>query len=98
MTKVAQTKRNKILNLFAYCEDEIHLANKDTQEEASNDPRFKASYITARDQSAKDHLLNVVKAVGWLRLNLGITGNIAPFTDAEIDALNRDIREYDENV
>jgi len=98
MAIVAQTKRGKILNLFAYCEDEIHAANRDVDEETRNDPRFKATYITARDQSAKDHLLNVVKAVGWLRLDLGLTGNIAPFTDAEIDALDRDITEFDDGT
>ena len=98
MAIIQQTKRNKIINLFAYVQDEINLANKDVDEEAKNDPRFKASYITARDDSAKQHLRNVIKAVGWLKIELQITGNISPFLDADIDALNREIRTFDKKV
>lgn len=98
MAKVVQNKREKVTNLFAYASDEINAADRDLAEEVSNDPRFKATYVSSRDASAKDHLQNVIKAVTWLKVNLGITGNIAPFTDAEIDALEREIREFDDGV
>lgn len=98
MARVAQNKRIKTNNLFSYALEEIHAVKKDFDDEVSGDPRFKATYVSARNASAKDHLVNAIKAVTWLRINLGITGNIAPFTDAEIDALNRDIREFDDGT
>lgn len=98
MTKIAQNKRLKVNNLFSYTFEQMHEAKKDLDDEVSGDPRFKDSYVSARDASAKDHLVNAIKAITWLRINLGITGNIAPFTDAEIDALDREIREFDDGV
>ena len=98
MTIVEQTKRLKILNLYAYVQDEINAANRDADEESKNDPRFKATYITERDASAKTHCTNAIKALGWLKIDQQITANIAPYTDAEIDALNREIREFDDGA
>jgi len=97
MTILPQTKRHRIHNLFGYVKDEMEAVNRDVNDEEINDPRFKESYLSTRDASEKTHLQNIVKGVLWLAKDQGIKGNIAAFTDAEIDALPGQIRMSDKD-
>ena len=95
MAIVTQTKRIKIRNLFGYVEDEIHAVNKDLKIEMLNNPEYDSTFRAGRDASAKDHAKNIVKAIRWLINDLGLSTPSA-FTDAQIDALSREIREFDD--
>jgi len=99
MAIVPQPKRSKIRNLFAYVTDEINQANRDLKDEADPDTlgRLDDTYVAGRDAAAKQHLGNAIKAIRWLADDLGETVPPA-YTDAEIDALNREIREFEDGT
>ena len=99
MVLVPQPKRVKVRNLLAFLEDQIHAANADLRDEDDPDVigRLDDTYIAGRDASAKQHLGDIAKALGWLANDLSITFPAA-WLDADIDALNRDIREFDDNT
>ena len=98
MAIVPQPKDIKVRNLLAYIEDNIHEANRDLKDELDDSGRLDAAFKSGRDTSAKDHIINVIRASKWLSTELVITGNQGAFTDTEIKALNREIIEFEDDT
>ena len=96
MAIVPQRKREKVRNLLELVENEIHKANEDLLNERLDKAEYTASYKSGLDGSAKTHVKNSIKALLWLKNNLGITGNITAFTDTQIRKNTVDVIDFDD--
>jgi len=96
MTLVEQNKRQKVKNLLEYVNGLVGVIDKALVDEADKQGKITPAWKGQRDAVAKKELKNIIKALGWLKGNLSIQGNIPPFNDQQIDLLGLDIRVFDD--
>lgn len=97
MVLVPQDKRTKVRLLINEIENRIRFAVDALEEEQDFDNKLDAAYIAGRDPEAKAKLGEVVKLIRWLIDDLSLPTPVA-YTDAEIDAINDKIRQYDDGL
>jgi len=97
MALVPQTKRRKVGNLLSEIRNDITTAKNALRIEERDDPKFTQTYKDGRDAVAKASIANTVRMLGWLLGDLGITPPTA-YTDAEIDAINPNIRQFEDSI
>ena len=96
MARIANRKRTLIRNILAYCEDQIHSINRHLTVEDEDNPNYTQSYRDGRDAEAKDDLKNLVRMMRYGISKLPIGTLPAAFDDGEVDAINPDIRTFDD--
>ncbi len=96
MARIQNPKRALIRNVLAYCEDQIHSINRHLTVEEVDDPNYTQSYRDGRDQAAKDDFKNLVKMFRYGITKLPIGALPAAFDDAEVDAIDPEIRTFDD--
>lgn len=96
MVRVKNNKRILVREALGYIEQEIHGANNDLREELDTDNKLDVTYKTGRDASAKTHVKNAIKMFRWLvEVEFSLTVPNA-YTNAEVDAIDIDIRTFDD--
>lgn len=88
---VEQIKHRKIELVFSYLASEMQQAQLKLSDELDLGSKFKTSYLNGLDSSAKQNASNIVKMMRWMISDLGV-GTPDAFTDAEVDAINEEIR------
>ena len=95
MARVANTKDIIANEAVSYVINELNNALKDFHEELNLNNKLKATYVSARDGSAKTHADNAIKMARWLyESQLGQTPP-TPYSDTEVDTINIDIRTHE---
>ena len=98
MARVANAKNVIANGAVAYIVNELQAGISDFHEELNEESKLDAAYIAARDGSAKTHADNAVKMLRWLyETELGQVPP-APLSDAEVDAINIDIRTFEDGT
>ena len=90
-----QTKRKKIELVNQYMKGKLQLVNWKLNREADTSGHFDSTYQATLDSSAKADEGDIIKMLRWLAGDLSFTVPAA-FTDAEIDAINPEIRTVNE--
>ena len=98
MVRVANPK-DKIANgAVSYIVNQLQAAISDFHEELDEDSKLDATYVAARDGSAKAHADLAIKMLRWVyEIEFGLTPP-SPNTDAEVDAIDIDIRTFEDGT
>jgi len=98
MARVDNTKTNLAGMAISYITDELNTAREDFIEEENRDSKFSTTHVSGRDSSAKTHADNAVKMLRWLyEIEFALTPP-TPLTDAEVDAIDVNIRTFDDGT
>jgi len=97
MALVDQDKSKKIQLVNAYMKAKLQEVNLKLHREEDPEDIFDDTFKGTLDASAKADEGDIIKMLRWLADNLGFTVPIA-FTDAEVDAINPDIRQKDDGL
>ncbi len=97
MALVPQDKRTKVRLLLNEIENRTAKAKDFLEEEQNLQGKLDAAYVAGRDAEAKTQLSEVVKLIRWLIEDFSLPVPVA-YTDAEIDAINDKIRQYDDGL
>lgn len=98
MTRVTNTKTNLASIAISYITSELNTAREDFIEEENRDAKLDATYVSARDGSAKTHVDNAIRLMRWMyEVEFGLTPP-APYTDAEVDLLDVNIRTFEDGT
>jgi len=96
MARVANTKDEIADGSVSYMINQLQDALFDFREELDKDSKLDATYISTRDSSAKTHADNAIRMLRWLfEIEFGLTPP-APLNDAEVDAIDPNIRTHEE--
>jgi len=98
MARIANAK-DKIANgAVSYIVNELQTATSDFHEELNEESKLDATYVAARDGSAKTHADNAIKMLRWLyEIEFALTPP-APLDNTEVDAINIDIRTFEDGT
>jgi len=97
MARIPQDKVGTIARATRYVTDKFRDMNEKFAEENEADARFKTTYLSGLDADGKTDGADAVKMLRWLLGNLSVTIPAA-YTDAEVDAINPDIRTKDDGT
>lgn len=97
MARVANPKRILVRNALAYIEQKIHEANQKLVDELNQEGKFSTAYVSGTDASAKTNVGESVKMFRWLLGYLNISPIPTAYTDAQVDAIDINIRTFDDN-
>ena len=99
MARITNTKREVVVRSMAEVEKAVHGMNKALRQEVDNSGELDTSFKAGRDAEAKALAVKIIKVIRWLKEDyFGITGNTpSAYTNAQIDAINPDIRTHDED-
>jgi len=96
MARVANTKDEIAGGSVSYIINQLQDGLFDFIEELDRDSKLDATYISARDDEAKTHADNAIRMLRWLfEIEFGLTPP-TPLNDAEVDAIDPDIRTHEE--
>ena len=98
MARIANAKDVIANGSVSYIINELNTALSDFHEELDEQSKLDATYVAARDGSAKTHADNAVKMLRWLYEVEFSLAPPAPLTDAEVDAISIDIRTFDDGT
>lgn len=89
--------KNVIANgAVSYIINQLQDALTDFHEELNEDKKFKTTHVSSRDGSAKTHADNAIKMLRWLyEKEFGLTPP-APYTNVEVDGIEKSIRTFDD--
>lgn len=96
MGRITQYKSELVQNALSYVSGKIGQAITDLQQES--DTRFKTSYISGKDASAKAHLGEAIKMLRWLYEKEFSLTAVTALTNAQVDAINENIRTLDDGM
>ena len=88
---VEQTKKIKIELINKYIINESKIANSLLRREEDLDDIYDDTYKASLDGTVKSHESNMVMMLRWLIADLSLPTPDA-FTDAQVDAINEEIR------
>lgn len=98
MVRVAHPKPVLVSKIVDQIITELVKAVNDFRDETNKDSKFSTSYVGGRDNSAKTHADNAIKFLRWLyETELGLTAPAA-YTEAELDALDRNLRTFEDGT
>ncbi len=63
-----------------------------------DDTRFSAAYLGTLAAGAKTDIQELTKMLRWLFTEFNITAVPAAYTDAQVDAIEEDIRTHDDDL
>jgi len=98
MARVANAKDVIANGAVSYIVNELQTALSDFHEELDTESKLDATYVTARDGSAKTHADNAIKMLRWLYEVEFVLTPPAPLTDTEVDAISADIRTFEDGT
>jgi len=82
----------------AYIINRLQTALSDFREELDLDNKLDATYISARDGSAKANADDAIRMLRWLyEIEFSLTPP-SPLSDAEVDAINPGIRTFEDGT
>jgi len=92
MVRVANTKYVIADRSVRYIIKKLAGGLTDFDEELNVDSKFSATYVTARDTSAKDKIDDAIRMLRWIyETEFGLSPP-APFTDGDVDTIDTEIR------
>ena len=98
MARVANAKDVIANGAVSYIMNELNAALEDFHEELNLESKLDATYVSARDGSAKTHADNGIRMLRWLyEIEFGLTPP-TPLNDAEVDAIDIDIRTFEDGL
>jgi hypothetical protein len=98
MVLVANPKSHIVNESGAYIVNKIQDAITAFREELDINTKFSASYIASRDGLAKTNIDDAIAMIRWLyETEFGLTPPPA-LTDIQVDAINPNIRQYDDSL
>ncbi len=105
MARINNNMRTIARNAMAYMENQIHTANKrlkmvDEFDRDNPGHTFTTANVTTYKnklkQDAKASVQNTTKMIRWLFSEFNITTIPSAYTDAEVDAIDADIRTHED--
>ena len=98
MAIVPHQKHTIVNNSIGYISQKLRETSEAIREEQDLDSKLDSTYVAGRDAEAKSKIDDVIKMLRWLyETELGLTAP-APFSDAEVDAINPNFREFDDGT
>lgn len=98
MARIANNKDVIANGAVSYIINELQKALSDFHEELDEESKLDATYVSARDGSAKTHADNAIKMLRWLYEVEFALVPPAPLDDAGVDAISIDIRTFDDGT
>ena len=98
MTRVANTKDIIANGAVSYIINKLNDALQDFHEELNEESKLKATYVTARDGAAKAKADEAIKMLRWLYETEFSLVPPSPYTNAEVDTINIDIRTFEDGA
>jgi hypothetical protein len=97
MARVDNTTRQTAVRLLGEIQDHINKINLFLKEEQNVDAKLDATYVSGRNAAAIAEGAEILKKFRWFWEDPGQLNQTveAAYTDAEIDAINEDIRTHD---
>lgn len=96
MARVANAKNVIADGAVSYIINKLQSALSDFHEELDTESKLDATYVAARDGSAKTKADDAIKMLRWLyETEFGLAPP-APFNDAEVDGISVDIRTFED--
>ena len=98
MARIDNTKRQVVLRSMAQVENRVHEINVLLRDELDMTGKLDTTYQSGADGNAKTKVAEVIKLIRWLKeVYFGIGGQTqSAYTDAEIDAIDIDIRTHED--
>jgi len=98
MARITNPKDKLAKKALAYIKSKIDSVNSAFEEELDPNDKLKIVYKNARDGIAKDHIDDAIAMLRWLyETELGLTPPPA-LTDAQVDAVDLDIRTFEDGL
>jgi hypothetical protein len=97
MALVPQDKKVKIELILGYLRGKIGDARTKLHEETNPGGKYDATYVSGLDASVKSDIGDIIKMLRWLAINESFAVP-TEFLDAEVDAINPEIRQTEDGL
>ena len=98
MARITNPKNEIANGSVSYIINELQKAITDFHEELNEESKLDATYLAARDGSAKTNADNAIKMLRWLyEIEFGLIPP-TPLSDAEVDIIDINIRTFEDGT
>jgi len=95
----ADNAKNIIANgAISYIINKLNRGLSDFNEELDNESKLDATYVAARDGAAKTKIDQAIKMLRWLYETEFTQTPPAPYSDAEVDTIDPEIRTFEDGL